>query len=457
MGGERPENQNENTNSIINRRTVAIFAAVVCAILLITRADAVKNLFAWVTDTLAPIFLGVIFAYIISPVDSFVEKRLLKALEKNAKMRPDGKKRLARGIGVTTAILFLLAIIALLIFLIIPEFIVSLKTLVDIAPDLVSKAGDRLNSLIVEENTFTQHLGGAIDDVISALTSWFGNEFSGLVGSLAKGVISVATFVMNFLISLVVCVYALIERDQFRSQSKKLLYACFKRERANDILHIARYGNDIFGKFISGKLITSSIVGILTFTFMTIMGMDYALLSAGILAMTNVIPFFGPFIGGIPTALIVLLTNPRHGVIYIIFMLVLQQVEGNIIEPVIMEDQTGISKFWVTFALLFCGGVFGIAGMIFSVPLFAVIFYTIKMAVERSLRRKGLPIPSEEYYNVGFIHPETGERLAPPARNKQKRIRDAIQDWRERVTNKKRSDETENAEGLENGDDKNEE
>ena len=442
MDGGRPENHNENTQSLINRRTVTIFAVVICAILLITQAEAVKTAFSWVTDTLTPIFMGVIFAYIISPIDSMVQKRMTKLLEKSKKMSVESKKKLARASGVITAIHFLLAIIALLIFLIIPEFVGSLKTLVDIAPELVSKAGNWLDSLLVEENAFTQRLGVAIDDVIAALTSWIGNEFSGLVGSLATAVISVATFVLHFLISLVVCVYALLERDQFRAQSKKLLYACFKRERANDILHVARYGNDIFGKFISGKLLTSSVVGILTFLFMTIMGMEYALLSAGILAMTNVIPFFGPFIGGIPTALIVLLTNTRHGVIYIIFMLVLQQVEGNIIEPVIMEDQTGVSKFWVTFALLFCGGVLGIAGMIFSVPLFAVLFYIIKLSVERSLKKKGLPIPSSEYYNVGFINPETGEMLAPPVRNKKKRIRDAVREWRERVT-KNRNEEAE--------------
>ena len=192
----------------------------------------------------------------------------------------------------------------------------------------------------------------------------------------------------------------------------------------------------MFGKFVSGKLITSTIVGVVTFSFMSIMGMPYALLSAGVIAITNIIPFFGPFIGGIPTAFFVLITDVRQGVIYIIFLVVLQQLEGNIIEPMIMEDKTGLSKFWVTFALLLCGGVFGIAGMIFSVPLFAVLFYTIKIYVERSLEKKNLPISSSAYANAGGLNTSTNELYPAPHKTPHKKLRQAIKEWRARVKHK---------------------
>ena len=169
---------------------------------------------------------------------------------------------------------------------------------------------------------------------------------------------------------------------------------------------------------------------------MSVMGMQYALLSACIIAITNVIPFFGPFIGGIPTAFFVLLTNTRHGIIYIIFLIILQQIEGNIIEPMIMEDKTGVSKFWITVALLFFGGVFGLAGMIFSVPLIAVLFYVIKLYVERSLAKKQLPIPSDEYKDAGAYDEQAKALVPPPPASPSKRLRDTLREWRERKRNK---------------------
>ena len=176
---------------------------------------------------------------------------------------------------------------------------------------------------------------------------------------------------------------------------------------------------------------------------MTIMGMPYALLSAGIIAITNVIPFFGPFIGGIPTVFIVMINDFRQGVIYVIFLLILQQVEGNVIEPMIMEDQTGVSKFWITFALLLCGGVFGIAGMIFAVPLFAVIFYSVRIYVDRSLENKELPKSSAAYAEAGAIDETTNEILPRPEKTPTKKLKQAVHEWRERVKHKDDDTETE--------------
>ena len=164
--------------------------------------------------------------------------------------------------------------------------------------------------------------------------------------------------------------------------------------------------------------------------------MPYALLSAGIIAVTNVIPFFGPFIGGIPTALIVLLTDVKQGIIYIIFLVVLQQLEGNVIEPMIMEDRIGVSKFWITTALLLFGGVFGLAGMIFSVPLIAVLFYIIRIYTARSLTKKSLPLSSEEYTNVGSVDVETGKLCPPPQNIPRKNLRATLKEWRARIRHK---------------------
>lgn len=429
-------NRQNKENPAVTRRTVIIFAVCIAAFLLITQIEAVKGAVGWLAGMLSPVFMGVVFAYILNPFYVFVERLFLRLFSKAKKLRVSTQKRISRGLGVLFSILFLIAIIALLLFLIIPEFLESVDKFLDIAPSLIQKGGDWLAQSVGSESSFGEHLGNSIETLATNLTGWIGGELSTLIGGLLEGAISVVSFLLNFLISLVICVYALLEKHKFLSQFKKLIYAMFSAERANDILDVARYGNDTFGKFISGKLLTSTIVGVLTFVFMSIMSMPYALLSACIIAITNVIPFFGPFIGGIPTAFIVLLTDARQGLIYIIFLLVLQQIEGNIIEPMIMEDKTGVSKFWVTVALLFCGGVFGLAGMIFSVPLFAVLFYVIKIAVERSLAKKSLPIPSSEYLSVGAVDPEDGTLLPIPEKAPRKKLRDSIAEWRKRIKNK---------------------
>ncbi len=414
--------QGRNKAFAVTSRTVIIFFICIALILIISQFDMVSRVFDWLAGILSPVFVGVILAYIINPVARVIERWIFALCSRSDGMSARLKHKLSLGLGVLFSVIFMLMCIALLLFLIIPEFLESLEKLIVIVPSLFTDVVADISELTASDSAFMHNFGAYIDAAINKLVEWIGGEFSAVVSGLAGSVISVVNFLFDFLISLVVCVYALIERDRFVAQSKKLLFALCETSRANDILDVARYGNEIFGKFISGKLITSTIVGIVTFVFMTVMGMPYALLSAGVIAVTNIIPFFGPFIGGIPTAFIVLLTDFRYGIIYAIFLVVLQQLEGNVIEPMIMEDRTGVSKFWVTAALLLFGGVFGIAGMIFSVPLIAVLFYIIRICVERKLEEKSLPIPSGAYQTVGSVDPGTGEMLPPPKKEPKKTL-----------------------------------
>lgn len=415
-----PENNKSSDNAAALRRTVAIFGVCVCVILALSQIDPIEAAISGIADILSPVFVGVALAYVVSPMEVFFEKLIKKILPK--KMTDSSRKQVSHVCGVLVAIICLVAIITLLIFLIIPEFVQSLIKLADITPGLFDKAVAWFNSHVSTETVLMQNIGKYVDSALSSLSSWIGNEFTSAVSGLWISVVSVVSFFVDFFISLIICVYALLEKEKFLAQSKKIIFAMFSARRANDILDVARHSNEMFGKFISGKIITSTIVGVLTFIFMSIMGMPYALLSAGVVAVTNVIPYFGPFIGGIPTALLILLTDFRQGVIYIVFLVILQQLEGNIIEPLIMEDQTGVSKFWITVALLVCGGVFGVAGMIFSVPLFAVLFYIIKIAVERSLAKKNMPLNSADYLNAGSYDPETGTILPIPPKPPRKKM-----------------------------------
>jgi predicted PurR-regulated permease PerM len=198
----------------------------------------------------------------------------------------------------------------------------------------------------------------------------------------------------------VVAVYALMDKQRLLGQSKKLLFAFFSPKRANDILQTARHGHMVFGKFLSGKIITSLMIGFACFILMSIFRIPYPLLVSVIIAFTNVIPFFGPFIGGVPSALIILLTDLNKGIIFCVIIVVLQQIEGNILTPRVLGSRIGISEFWVTSSLLLFGGMFGFVGMIVAVPLFALLYYIAKMIVNRRLEEKELPLPSEEYQRV---------------------------------------------------------
>lgn len=407
------EPASENSGSFaVTPRVVFIFAVIVALIIILLNVDAVANLFNSVFGIIAPVLIGIMIAYIINPLYKMFDRRIFKTISKRGKTPEPKAHRRARALGLFLTMFLLIAIIVTLLFLIIPQFVENLQKLIDKLPDLSKKvmawAEQTFGGDAAETNSFREN----ILEFIRNFTSELGNLSSTLkLNDLVSAVSSVASAVFNFVVALVVCVYALLERDKFVAQGKKILFSLFPVSRANGILTAARYGNDVFGKFITGKLLTSTVVGIVTFIFMALCGMPYALLSSVIVAFCNVIPFIGPFIGGFLTVFIVLITDFRQGIIYLIFFIILQQIDGNIMSPMITEDRTGVSKFWVTFAVLLFGGMFGIPGMLFAVPLFAVIYYCIKIFVERSLVAKGLPVETTSYYAACGFDPVTKEAL----------------------------------------------
>ncbi len=422
------ENRNDGNSGIALKRTLVFFAVSVSVILFFSQINPIKNTLNSVFDILSPVLVGVMLAYIINPIEVFFERVALKILPKRASEKT--KAGFSRTFGIVVSMACLVLAVVLLLFLIIPEFLQSLMKLAEKTPALFEKASEWFRTHFHPEGALMQNLGKYLDTAINALTSWIGDEFSSAVTSVFTSLISVVSVMIDFFISIIICIYSLIEKNRLAAHAKKILFAILSPSRANDILDVARYGNEMFGKYLSGKILTSTLVGIITFIFMSIMGIPYALLSAGIVAVTNVIPYFGPFIGGIPTAIIILLTDLRQGVIYIVFLVVLQQIEGNVIEPLVMEDKTGLSKFWITVALLVCGGFFGVAGMIFSVPLFAVLFYCIKIAVERSLAKKNLPTASDDYMNIHSYDIESGTLISNPERPRRKKLKERISEWR---------------------------
>ena len=208
----------------------------------------------------------------------------------------------------------------------------------------------------------------------------------------------------NVLIGVIISVYLLVSKEKFLRQSKKVIYALCKPKKANLILHIGRKANEIFNGFIIGKIIDSAIIGVLCFIGVSIFKMPYALLVSVIVGVTNVIPVFGPYIGAVPCAILILLVDPMKGLGFIIFIILLQQLDGNVIGPKILGESTGLSPFWVVFSILLAGGLFGIVGMIVGVPTFALIYYIIKLFIQQKLEAKNLPTDTNEYTDVSHVN-----------------------------------------------------
>ena len=218
-----------------------------------------------------------------------------------------------------------------------------------------------------------------------------------MVPVIGNWVLELSSSLFSIFIGVIVSIYMLIDKEKLLALCRKIVFAFSPNERAKFILRIARIRNDTFGKFLVGKIIDSLIIGVLTFCILSICKMPYTLLISVIIGITNIIPFFGPFFGAIPSVIIVLFVSPTKALWLVLIVFVIQQIDGNIIGPKILGDTIGISAFWILFSLLIFSKLLGFVGMIVGVPIFAVVYSLIKETVEVRLKDKGLPTSTEEY------------------------------------------------------------
>lgn len=350
-----------------------------------------------------PIIIGLVLAYLLNPVMKFVEKPCLKYLSKRLKSEKKARK-FSRAIGVFAAILFLFAVIGLLAAAIIPSVIDSVMGLVEIIPESVQKLVNFIQNGEFGDSEWAATLSDAITQGATYLGSWIQESLlpkaQTYISQITSGVISAVKSVLNFVIGIIVAMYCMTIQETLIGQAKKIIYAVFKPHTGNIIIETVRKSHEIFGGFISGKIVDSAIIGVICYVGCIILQMPDSMLIAVIVGATNVIPFFGPIIGAIPCVLLVLIQNPIQAVYLAIFILVLQQVDGNIIGPKILGDSTGLSSFWVMFAILVGGGMFGFFGMLLGVPAFAVIYYGTRRIVNYFIRKKCLPIGTGQYIRM---------------------------------------------------------
>ncbi len=363
---------------------------------------------------ISPVIYGVSIAYVLNPAVVYFERllraRFMKAKSEKTRAKAD---RLAKNLSIAIVITLAIAAIVVLCLMIIPSMLESIIDLAKQIVPLINSLVDRIDKFTSAESRFGDSLQSVIEKVSSALQEWITTNLLPTAQSaleyITSSVAAVLVFLYNFLVGIIVAVYALAEKKNFVAVAKKLTYVLWNPKHANRVVDTARHGHEIFGGFLSGKLIDSLIVGILCFIFCVCTNMPYSLLISTIVGVTNIIPFFGPFIGGIPTTFIVLVVDPPKGVLFGIFIIILQQIDGNIIGAKILGNTTGMSEFWVTFSLLLFGGMFGFVGMMIGVPLFSVIYYLATVLVNEKAEKRGLETADEFYYIIDRYDTAAGE------------------------------------------------
>ena len=346
---------------------------------------------------LAPFIYGGVVAYLLRPVCNFYEGILLKYLPE--KMRKTGKT-LSIALSLATGILA----VYMVIIMIAPELYNSILSLWTTLPDKVSAFLAWAKETFGENENIVQllHLfDTSASTLYQDMEKWVTETITPYISSIVSGVGSSVTKILQFLydllIGLIVACYLLASRRKFARQSVLMVRSVLKPRWADLFLSEVAFIDRMFGGFIDGKILDSAIIGVLCYIGCTVFRFPNALLVSAVVGITNVIPFFGPFIGGIPATLLIMIEDPVKGLWFAVFVLALQQLDGNVIGPAILGDRTGLSSFWVLFAIILCGGLWGIAGMVICVPMFAVIYDTVKKLVRRGLLKKGQAELWEQY------------------------------------------------------------
>ena len=415
---ESGKKENLKKYIVIALVTFVTFCCCILFFFFIYRYNGFTAYWQKIMGILQPIIMGFIVAYLLNPVMVFLEGHLLKYLRQR---RIDEKKakRMARSLGTIGSILFLLLVIFLLLYMMIPELIRSIQNMTVNLPAEFKEFEQWMESVFNEESQLTEWLkalgidlteiGDYMETLLQKQILPQVKTYLSYRASITTGVISALKMLFNFVIGLVIAVYLLIGKETFVGQGKKIVYAVLPSKYGNVVIHTMRITNQMFGGFVSGKILDSVIIGVICYVGLMILGMPYSLLVAVIVGVTNVIPFFGPFIGAVPSFILIALAEPVKGLYFLIFVLALQQVDGNIIGPKILGDSTGLSSFWVVFAILVGGGLFGFMGMLLGVPTFAVIYYLIREAVAYILRRRSLPEETRDYIRMRNVDIETGK------------------------------------------------
>ena len=347
--------------------------------------------FKTVIRTIAPFIIGFMIAFLLMPIVSRAETFFNETL-----FRHKPHPKLSRAIATIIAYVVFLSLLSGFFAILVPQLITSVKSILQYIANFVSMNRETINQLLLKYEFLSiegEQLVIAWENVVSQLM----NYTSVLVNNLMAISSSIYTLVFQMLVGMIAAFYLLMDREKYCAQVKKLCYSLFKPSTCETLIYWTRRAHKIFSGFIIGKILDSMIIGVICYVCMLLFRIEYPLLISVIVGFTNIVPFFGPLIGAIPSALILLLINPLSALWFLVFILILQQIDGNVIGPFIMGDYVGLSPFFIMLAIMIGSGLFGFAGMLLSVPVFALIYAIVKASTEARLRARNLPTESSAY------------------------------------------------------------
>ena len=340
------------------------------------------------TMIFTPITIGIVMAYLFNFILVLIEDKILTKF--------NIKKKFKRFSGLVLTYLTVVIMVSLFLKFIFPQLVSSLVGLVNDIPMHVRDIGNILNDMS-EKFKFDEEINTIITEQFTKFMNFIVVFASDLIPKIGNFTRTILSSIWNIVLGLIISVYVLMDKEKFAAQSKKILNAILPHNGALKTMELTFRANRIFGSFLSGKVLDSLIVGVLTFVILILFKMPYPILVAFIIGVSNIIPFFGPFIGAIPAFFIILFISPQQAFIFLIIIFVIQQIDGNIIGPKILGDSLGISPFWILFSLLVSGKIFGFIGLIIGVPLFVFLYSIVKDLLEARLKRKGLPVNTSAY------------------------------------------------------------
>lgn len=400
---------------------VTAFAVIAAALLLfftLFHLSALRAFFGTLAHILRPIFLGMIFAFLLLPIHRGIFGFLV-AMTPEKRLKNKGDVQFLNVLAIILSLLLAVFLLYLLLAMALPQVYLSIVGLVNAFPDYINSVQEWLQKFLADNPDIQNTVMSVYVSAAASLEDWLNADIlpnlesvtttvqwlrqsvlpnlTGVMSSVSALVVSLALLLKDLLIALIVTFYLLIRKDVFAAQSKKIVYSMLPTHVGDLVVEETRSAYRIMSGFINGKLLDSLIIGVIALVCCNLLKFPYPALLATIIGVTNVIPFFGPFIGAIPCGLLVFLDSPIKCVYFAIFILVLQQFDGNILGPKILGDSTGLASFWVLFSILLFGGLFGFAGMVLGVPVFAMIYSVLRRLVHYGLRRRGLPEDTKFY------------------------------------------------------------
>lgn len=339
---------------------------------------------------LTSLVIGLVIAYVLHPIVGFFEKKVFKNVKNDTKRR---------NYSIATTFILAFVILVTIISIIIPQVLQSVISLINNTDVYVEEVTEFIKKIISDGGDVEKY-----NDVINSFANTLKSSVLPMaqkaLTNISSGVVGIFSGVINIVVGIVFAVYILANTRNFGGGIRKTLYAFFNVEKVNAFIDEVKHVNDIFLKFMVGKVTDSSIVALCTFLFMLILAPKYAILVAIIIGLTDLIPYFGPYIGTIPSALLLAILDPIKAIIFVLFIICLQQIDSNLITPRIQSNAVGLPSFWVLFAIMLFGGLFKVVGLLIGVPCFTIIYEIVSDLIKDKLKKKNLPVDTEYYENT---------------------------------------------------------